>query len=89
MPEIFTARLMYNAWCSMHGNKGLLAGNVSIITSALFMGTTVESLALYTWEQQFWHYDYVRGKNCGMCGTIYMETTVEILALRLCTWEQL
>ena len=71
----------------MHGSKCLLAGNVSIITSDLFMGTSAERLAQCAWEhlRKVWHYTH--GNNCGKSGTIHMGTTVESLALY--TWEHL
>jgi hypothetical protein len=82
----------------MHGNKCLLAGTVSVITSVLFMRTTAAVLILYIWEQlwKIWHYIHgnncgnsgtLQGNKCGKSGTIYMGTSVVSLALY--TWEQL
>jgi uncharacterized membrane protein len=50
------------------------------------MGTTVECVAMYVWEQLWnvWH--YIHGNNCGKSGTIFMGTALECVAMYV--WEK-
>jgi hypothetical protein len=48
----------------MHGNKCGMAGTIS-------MGTFVELLDIFAWEQMQNSWRYMHGNICGMAGTTY------------------